>query len=206
MSQAAITWYGHSCFRVDLAGSSIILDPYMASSVPGLRLPDLTADAVHVSHGHSDHCAADRVEHTGRTLNFIVREVLGYHDDCCGQRSGENRILVIEGDGLRIVHLGDQGCVLTPEQVEEIGRPDLLMLPVGGYCTVGAVDARTIAGQLQARVIVPMHYRQGNIGYDVLSTVEPFLTGELPVVRSRSRQFVLTPDMPDQILIPKLVQ
>lgn len=201
-----ITWYGHSCFKVDLAGSSIVLDPYAVSSVPGLRLPDLTADAVHISHAHRDHSAAERVELTGKALNFNVREVLSWHDHCQGQHRGANHILVMEGEGLRIVHLGDQGCMLTQEQIDEIGKPDLLMVPVGGYCTVDAQEACQIAQALRPNVIVPMHYREGKIGYDVIDTVDAFLEGEVPVVRAKNRQFILRADMPTQILIPRVVQ
>ena len=206
MSEANITWYGHACFMVELAGSSIVLDPYGAWVVPGLRLPDLTADAVRVSHAHGDHSAADCVELTGRGLNFTLREVMGVHDHDGGAHRGENRITVIEGEGLRIVHMGDQGCPLTQEQVEEIGQPDLLMVPVGGFCTVNAREAWQIAGQLDARVVVPMHYRDGGVGYDVIDTVDAFLEGQTGVTYSDSYSFVLTEQTPSQILIPKLVQ
>ena len=206
LSQAKVTWYGHACFVVELAGSSIVLDPYGACVVPGLRLPDLTADAVHVSHAHGDHSAADCVELTGHELNFTLREVMGHHDHEGGARRGENRIAVLEGEGLRIVHMGDQGCVLTQAQIEEIGQPDLLMVPVGGFCTVDTREAHHIAGQLNARVVVPMHYRDGGIGYDVIDTVDAFLEGAEHVVRSEGDSFLLERDMPAQILIPKLVQ
>ena len=40
-----LTWYGHSCFRLDTAEGSAVFDPYSPGSVPGLSLPELTADA-----------------------------------------------------------------------------------------------------------------------------------------------------------------
>ncbi len=206
LSHATVTWYGHSCFLIELAGSRIVLDPYACGSVPGLRLPDLTADAVHVSHGHSDHNAAECVLRTGRPLRFTAREVAGSHDHHDGAHRGENRILIIEGDGLRLVHLGDQGCPLTQAQIDEIGRPDLLMLPVGGHFTMNAAEARRTMEALQANVVVPMHYRQGGMGCDVLSTLDAFLEGETPVVRAQEQSLTITGDMPHQILIPQLVQ
>ncbi len=206
MTQANVIWYGHSCFMIELAGSTIVLDPYGVSSVPGLRLPDLNADAVHVSHGHTDHGAVERVLTSGKPLNFRVREVMGDHDHHSGAHRGKNRILVIEHDGLRLVHLGDQGCVLTQKQIEAIGHPDLLMLPVGGYFTIDAAEAKQIMDQLQPNVTVPIHYRDGAIGFDVLSTVDEFLAlVDVPVVRSEGRQFTITEGMPRQVLIPKLV-
>ena len=206
MSQAIVTWYGHSCFQIELAGSSVVIDPYAVSSVPGLRLPDLTADAVCVSHGHSDHNASERVLCTGRKLGFSLREVAGQHDHHSGSHRGKNAILVIEGEGLRIVHMGDQGCRLTPEQVKQIGKPDLLMIPVGGYFTVDAAEAKEIMKALEPRVTVPMHYRGRGFGFDALSTVDEFLQGDVPVMRAETEHFIITRDMPTQILIPRLVQ
>ena len=63
MNMASLTWYGHSCFKLDLgAGGSVIFDPYSPDSVPGAELPDdLEADMVLCSHQHGDHNAAGRV-------------------------------------------------------------------------------------------------------------------------------------------------
>lgn len=206
MSEAKVTWFGHSCFLVELAGSSLVLDPYGAGSVPGLRLPDLNADEVHISHDHTDHNAAQRVLCTGRPLQFTAREVPGDHDHHDGAHRGKNKILVIEGDGLRIVHLGDQGRLLTQEQIDAIGRPDLLMLPVGGYFTINAQEAHQIMDQLQPVVTVPMHYRYNRVGFQMLDTLDAFLDTDVPVLRAQEKQFVITQGMERQILLPVLVQ
>ena len=52
-----LIWYGHSCFKVICENGTVVFDPYAPGSVPGLELPELKADAVICSHGHSDHCA-----------------------------------------------------------------------------------------------------------------------------------------------------
>jgi L-ascorbate metabolism protein UlaG (beta-lactamase superfamily) len=62
-----ITWYGHSCFRIEAPEGSVVIDPYTEGSVPGLRLPPLSADIVLCSHGHRDHCHPESVDLTGRT-------------------------------------------------------------------------------------------------------------------------------------------
>lgn len=206
MSRAKITWYGHSCFRVELCGSSVVVDPYAVSSVPGLRLPDLTADAVVCTHWHSDHCASERVLLTGRPVRFQMRSVDSYHDHHMGAHRGRNRIWVFEGDGLRVVHLGDQGCPLTPEQIQEIGRPDVLMLPVGGYITIDSREAGQVVDALQPVIAVPMHYRKGCVGYDSISTVDGFLESGRPVRYAGTDSFSVEPGQEPCILMPKLVQ
>ena len=46
-----ITYLGHSCFRVESQGWTIVLDPYGVDSVPGYRPVQEEADQVLCSHG-----------------------------------------------------------------------------------------------------------------------------------------------------------
>src|SRR4051794_32305594 len=51
----AIEWLGHSGFRIDAGGSTIYIDPY--------RVPDgRKADAILITHGHSDHFSRQDVK------------------------------------------------------------------------------------------------------------------------------------------------
>jgi L-ascorbate metabolism protein UlaG (beta-lactamase superfamily) len=58
---------------------------------------------------------------------------------------------------LDIVHLGDLGVKLNPHQQALLGKPDVLLLPVGGTYTLGPEEAASTAEQLEAGWIVPMH-------------------------------------------------
>lgn len=49
--------------------------------------------------------------------------------------------------------------MLTQEQVTAIGHIDVLMLPMGGNCTIDAEKALEVKGQLNPAITVPMHYR-----------------------------------------------
>jgi len=84
---------------------------------------------------------------------------------------------VFEADGVRVCHCGDLGHVLTAQQVDAIGRVDVLLVPVGGTFTVDAAGARRVATQLAARVIIPMHYKTEKLGFDI-DGVEAFTQGE----------------------------
>ena len=68
-------------------------------------------------------------------------------------------MFLMETESLRIVHLGDLGCALDAEQVKILANPDILMIPVGGFFTIDAKQARVTAEQLGTQVILPMHYR-----------------------------------------------
>lgn len=170
-----LTWYGHSCFLVESAEGSAVFDPYAPGSVPGLRLPPLTADAVFTSHGHADHSYAAGVTLTGRKPGFRVRELASFHDEQQGKKRGENTIRVLESEGLRLAHLGDLGHGLTPTLAAALRDLDVLLLPVGGYYTIGPEEAWQLVTELRPRCAVPMHYRGRGFGYDVIAPVEDFL-------------------------------
>lgn len=170
-----LEWFGHSCFRLSSDEGSAVFDPYAPGSVPGLSLPPLTADAVFCSHDHADHSYAAAVRLSGDVPRFRCRQEATFHDECCGKKRGKNLVTVIEAEGMRIVHAGDIGHTLSPQSVSEIGCADVLMVPVGGFYTVDACDAYAIARQLEARIVIPMHWRGSGFGYDVLAGVEDYV-------------------------------
>lgn len=170
-----ITWYGHACFKLESLCGSIVFDPYAPGKVPGWELPALTADMVVCSHGHADHNWAEGVSLTGKDFSGEILQIPSFHDDRRGALRGGNLITLVEAEGLRIVHMGDIGCELTEEQVEALGRVDVLMIPVGGHYTINATQAWEMAKKLKALIVIPMHYRGKGFGYDVISSVEPFL-------------------------------
>ena len=170
-----LTWYGHSCFRLESEGGSVVFDPYAPGKVPGWRLPPLEADAVLCSHGHTDHGYAEGVRLSGAAYGGEILRIPSFHDERRGALRGENTISLVVDEGVRAVHMGDIGCALTAEQIEALGRVDLLMIPVGGHYTVDAAGAWEIARALKAALIVPMHYRGRGFGFPVITTVKPFL-------------------------------
>lgn len=171
-----ITWYGHSCFKVETAGGAVVFDPYAPGSVPGLAMPAVEAEAVVCSHGHDDHNWAAGVTLSGRPLTGVVlRRVETCHDEQGGALRGPNTVTILEADGLRLAHLGDLGHMLTGEQIRAIGPVDVLLLPVGGHFTIGPETARDVAAALTPRILIPMHYRGEDFGYEVTGPVEDFL-------------------------------
>lgn len=171
-----LMWLGHSCFRLGFGeGGSVVFDPYARGSVPGAELPDyLSADLVLCSHGHGDHIAADRVELSGRETKFTVTHIDTWHDPEQGKLRGANRISVVEFASFRAAHLGDLGCALAEEQLTLLEGLDLLLVPVGGHFTIGPAEAKQLIDRLQPRVVVPMHYRRGDMGYPIISELGDF--------------------------------
>ena len=169
-----ITWYGHSCFMLESECGTLVFDPYSDGSVPGWTLPRLSADAVLCSHGHSDHGGVEKVTLSGREHTYQIDAVECFHDDAEGAKRGKNTIHIVPGGGVRVVHMGDLGHELDEAQYARLGRPDVLLIPVGGYYTIDAAQAYEIAGKVGARITVPMHYRGEGFGYDVIGPLSDY--------------------------------
>lgn len=171
-----LTWYGHSCFHLESADGSLVFDPYEPGSVPGLSLPSLKADRVLCSHGHHDHCYAEGVTLSGREFCGSISTVSCFHDDCGGRKRGENLITLVDAEGFRLVHLGDLGHMLSAAQLKSLGRVDILLVPVGGFYTIGPEAAAELVKLLSPAVTVPMHYRGKGFGYSEIENADKFLS------------------------------
>ena len=170
-----LTYCGHSCFRLEAEnGWTAVIDPYAPGSVPGLRLPELTADAVFCSHEHGDHNASGEVtlRNSGPSSPYTAETILTDHDDQGGALRGKNRILILKSEEETIIHLGDLGCMPDTDILSRLKHADILMIPCGGYYTIDAAQAKQLIGQLEPKLTVLMHYRRGKQGYDVLASSE----------------------------------
>ncbi|MGI6254311.1 MAG: MBL fold metallo-hydrolase [Acutalibacter sp.] len=172
-----IKWLGHSCFLVECQGYRILLDPFEPGSVPGFRDIHETVDQVLCSHEHHDHNyrAGAVLRQDGAENPFTITPLPSFHDDCQGAKRGPNTIHLLEADGLRVAHMGDVGQMPAPEVMDQLKGLDAVMLPVGGFYTVGPKEAKAIADALEAKVVIPMHYRSDSFGFDVLGPVEDYL-------------------------------
>ncbi len=196
-----IQWHGHSCFQVTCEGYSVVFDPYGNRTVPGYKPLHLQADAVFCSHEHSDHNARHVVKLSGRQCPLKVEELASFHDDQNGSLRGPNRIHILHGEGMRLVHLGDLGHPLSGSALESVRGADALLIPVGGYFTIDAPTAKAVVDAAGARVVFPMHYRLGNTGFDVLGSLDAFTSLCNHVNFCESDSFDLQPDTPSQTVV-----
>ena len=162
------TCIGHAKFLIELEnGLRIVTDPYDATC--GYPVTPVKADVVLVSHGHHDHSAVDTIPGTPRVIaekgtydlgdGVKVTAVEAFHDDAEGTKRGKTLLFSVRAEGLNAVHLGDLGHIPTAAQIGALGAADVLMVPVGGFFTIDAAQAKETAELLQAKVILPMHYR-----------------------------------------------
>ena len=182
-----IKWLGHASFLITSdTGTKIITDPYATGG--GIKYGEITeaSDIVTTSHDHSDHnnVAAVRgkpevVRGTGITKvrEIEFKGIAGHHDEAGGSQRGSNTMFCFTVDGIRVCHLGDLGHQLSDKQVAELGRIDILLIPVGGYYTIDAKVATQVCNQLKPQAIIPMHFKTDKCGFPIAGVGE-FLKGK----------------------------
>jgi len=192
-----IKYLGHAAFVITSdKGLKIITDPY--ATAPDLTYGEITetADIVTVSHAHFDHSNVAAVKGNPEVLSRVGRSVVkgiefkgvaSAHDDSGGKQRGGNIIFCFEVDGVTVCHLGDLGHRLDDKQLKEMGRVDILLIPVGGNYTIDAKVATEVCDQLKPKVVIPMHYKTEK-GIPGISGVEGFLSGKASVSRPDSSQ------------------
>jgi L-ascorbate metabolism protein UlaG (beta-lactamase superfamily) len=184
-----ITWLGLACFRIRSSQAVIITDPFPPDS--GYNLGKQTADIVTVSHQHPSHSYVEGVSGPPRVVKgpgeyeisgVLILGLNAYHDAVKGQSRGKNTVYLMEVDGMTICHLGDIGHVLGDEPIEEMGKVDILMLPVGGVTTITATMAAETIRKIEPKIVLPMHYKTPADNRE-LEPVEDFLKemGQSPV-------------------------
>jgi len=185
---AKIRWLGHAGFEIVLDGKIILIDPWLSGNPKAAYKPsEITkADMVCVTHDHGDHMG-DSIEICKRTgAVFLgtyelasmvqekgVKEVMGFniggtvnvkgiditmvqafHTCSNGSPTG----FIIRGEGKTVYHAGDTGLFGDMKLIGELYKPDVALLPIGDYYTMGALQASEAIRLIRPKIAVPMHY------------------------------------------------
>jgi L-ascorbate metabolism protein UlaG (beta-lactamase superfamily) len=172
--QVRITYIGHSTFLVESPRGVKIATDYNDYTKPR-TLPDI----VTMNHAHSTHYT----DHPEPGIKHVLRgwgpspEQPARHDLQVGdvrvrnvptnirswaggggtERHG-NSIFIFEIANLCIAHLGHLHHTLNQQQLNEIGRVDVVMVPVDGGATLDLDGMVEVLRALKAPMMIPMHY------------------------------------------------
>jgi len=196
-----LKWLGHSCFLItSSSGVRILTDPF--DSTVGYKVPEVEADIVTTSHDHFDHNYVKAVK--GRYVHIKTagqHDVKGihitgletFHDEAGGRRRGSNVVFTYLVDGMKICHLGDLGHMLTDKQIKQIGKVDVLLLPVGGTFTIDYRQATELADKIDAKLTIPMHYKTPVMNFNI-DGVDKFVVGKDSVESLNVNEIEINPD------------
>ena len=169
-----LTWYGRTCIRLRGRDAVVVNDPY--PSIVGPTGRGITGDVVTFSHPDDNHPPkkATKLSRDGGTAmptslepafvldgpgEYEVHDVLltgvrTYRDNDKGTQRGRQTAFVMELDGVHTIHLGDIGHELTEEKLADIGRVEVVCVPIGGALT--AATAAALVAQLDPKIVIPM--------------------------------------------------
>lgn len=169
-SEVQIRYIGHSTFLIeDATGLQI------ATDFSGFAGRDVLPDVVTMNHAHVTHYTRfpdPKIKHVLRGWGrdgvpakhhiqideVIIRNVTtDINSQFSGYEKDGNSIFIFEMGGLCIGHLGHLHHILKEAHYAEIGRLDILMVPVDGGWTMALEDMAVVTRRLNASVVIPMH-------------------------------------------------
>ncbi|MBB4292962.1 L-ascorbate metabolism protein UlaG (beta-lactamase superfamily) [Rhizobium leguminosarum] len=169
------TFLGHSTFEIETPGGIIIATDYN-----GWYRPATTPDVVTMNKAHTTHFTLTPdpgIKHVlhgwsdvpgGKAdIDLVVGDAyirnvptdIRFSYGLGGSQENGNSIFIFEIAGLCIGHLGHLHYELTDTHYIEIGRLDIVMVPVDGGLTMGADSMSRVIKRLRSSLILPMHRR-----------------------------------------------
>lgn len=165
----SVQWLGHTSFLFAGEGQRVLVNPFRTlGCTAGYRPPLVNADLVLISSRLLDEGATEELPGNPRLLfepgayqvgGKQIQGIRTEHDREGGRRFGMNVAWSWTQAGIKILHLGGIAAPITSEQQILMGRPDLLLLPVGGgpkaYTPAEAYEAML---KLNPKMVIPTHY------------------------------------------------
>ncbi|RVI97198.1 Zn-dependent hydrolase [Sinorhizobium medicae] len=168
--EVTITFVGHSTFLIETPDGVSIATDYNG----WFRTPS-APDVVTMNRAHSSHYtlspdpAIEHVLHGWRDDGtpadhdlvvgdaYIRNVTTDIRSGFEGMIPDANSIFIFEVAGLCIGHLGHLHHELDESHYRQIGRLDVLMVPVDGGLTMGAESMSRVVSRLRSALILPMH-------------------------------------------------
>ena len=151
-----ISWYGQRCVRIECREGSVLADPFDPRDA-GLRGPVINDDLVLMSAYDQPAAVLERIGEGPFLVRgpgeyerkgIAVRGIPAFQDSQSGRELGLATIYRVTAEDVTVCFLGALGQdKLTDEQLEEIGDPDILIVPPG---TQSALDAKALAAIVTA--------------------------------------------------------
>lgn len=182
----SVKWLGHAAWLVNFKDTKIIIDPFLTNNPKAaMKAQDVKVDMVFVTHNHFDHLGdafniakRNNAKLVGKFELSLDAQKAGISEaNAIGMNignmvklgslevamvpaihSGNEGGFIIKGDGKTIYHAGDTALFSDMQLIKKLYKPDVAMLPIGGFFTMGPKEAAIAAKYIGAKVVFPMHY------------------------------------------------
>lgn len=176
-----LEFFGANCMRISGRGYSIVVDDNLST----LGKKSITKESdiclktfSGIPTPKETHFLADtpgEYEISGVTINGIAARS---HMDEEGKHTAT--IFTIESDDAKVVILGHIYPDLSEQQVEAIGAVDMAIIPVGGHgFTLDGKGALGITKKVEPQIIIPTHYADKTVKYEVPQATLDEALGEM---------------------------
>ena len=164
-----IEYKGANCVVIKDKNAVIVVDPTSNVSVKEADNSEAVILATQEKFAKSEREAKNFVidmpgeyEHKDVSVRGIPAHI---HTDKGGKRG---TMYSIETKDARIAVVGHTDAPLSDDDLESLGVIDILIIPVGGGgYTLDGRDAATIVRQISPKVVIPTHFSDPKIHYDV---------------------------------------
>ncbi|UWU50244.1 MBL fold metallo-hydrolase [Limnospira platensis] len=169
-SNLTIRWLGHTSFLFTGDGLRILVNPFrQIGCTAGFGSPKIETDLVLISSRLLDEGSIDgfpnnpALLHEPGVYQFQGTQIQGIRtikDRERGRRFGQNVAWLWTQGGIRILHMGALAGPINIEERILMGRPDLLLIPVGGGPKAYTpTEAAAVIASLNPRLVIPTHYK-----------------------------------------------
>ena len=176
-----IEYKGANCVVVSSKKANVVVDPKL--SVVGLKdasVKDAIELATEARFAINSDDAKLIIEGPGEygIADFDIRGVAAQRHLDTENDPKISTMYRIEAGDIRLAVIGNIYEKLSEDQLEELGIVDVLVIPVGGSgYTLDATGAAAITRQIDPKVVIPVHYADAGIKYEVpQSEVDIFVT------------------------------
>ena len=167
-----IKWLGHTCFLFEGEGTKVLVNPFrQIGCTTGYRDPKVDTDLILISSRLLDEGVVEGFTSNPPPMLLFesgVYQVNGQQiqgirtvkDREGGRRFGTNVAWLWKQAGIKILHLGGLASPIGIEERILIGRPDLLLIPVGGGPKAYTpLEAKQVLEVLKPKIVIPTHYK-----------------------------------------------
>lgn len=175
-----IEYKGANCVTITTKKTTVIIDPRLShvglkDLIPKNAVVLATQNDLMSTGGGDDAVIVDRPgEYEVRDISIVGAAAERMIDHDKSQQATLYRLVV--GD-VRFAVVGHVAAPLTDEQLEALGVIDVVIVPVGGSgYTLDAHQAVNVVRQIDPKVVIPTHYADKALTYEVPQMeLEPFV-------------------------------